>query len=114
MKTQELICKQEWYNNGQLSREEYWLNGNWHNPAGPAYREWYDNGQLLIEQYRLNDKLHNPAGPAYRSWRKNGQLKSEKYWLYGEHLTKEQWEKRINNRQGKTVLQHKTVRLERL
>ena len=86
-----------WYDNGQLKSEEYHINGNLHNPNGPAIRYWYKDGQLQYESYRLNGKIHNPNGPAYREWYENGQLASEEYWLNGEKLTKEQFEKRKNS-----------------
>lgn len=117
METQEqLICEQRWYDNNQLRSEEYWLNGKRHNEAGPAYCIWHQNGQLETEQYWLNNHLHNESGPAYCFWYENGQLGSEQYWLDYEHLTKEEWEKRVNgcNPVGKTVeIDGVTYRLER-
>jgi antitoxin component YwqK of YwqJK toxin-antitoxin module len=90
----EYIC--EYYANGQLRYEEYWLNDELHNPNGPAYRGWHENGQLARESYWLNDKLHNPNGPALRGWYENGQLAYEQYYLNGEELTKEQFEAKMN------------------
>jgi len=85
-----------WNENGQLWREEYWLNGELHNAAGPAYREWHENGQLAAESYWLNGEFHNSAGPAYRYWHENGVLEREEYWLDGRELTKAEWEAAVN------------------
>jgi antitoxin component YwqK of YwqJK toxin-antitoxin module len=76
-----------WYEKGQLSCEDYWLNGNRHNAAGPAYRSWHSNGQLEYEAYYLSGKSHNAAGPAYRSWKRNGNLGHESYYLNGKLVT---------------------------
>lgn len=37
----------------------------------------------------LNGERHNPDGPAYRSWLPNGTLGREEWWLNGKELTKE-------------------------
>ena len=46
------------YENGQLSSQEYWLNGQLHRKDGPAFEKFYENGQ-----------------PKYQAWYFNGQLK---------------------------------------
>jgi hypothetical protein len=63
--------------------EEYRLNGQLHNPNGPARREWNEAGVLICEEYYLNDRRHNPNGPAYRTWNEAGILLCEAYWLNG-------------------------------
>jgi antitoxin component YwqK of YwqJK toxin-antitoxin module len=90
----EYIC--EYYANGQLAYERYWLNGKRHNPNAPAVRGWHENGQLWYEAYYLNGKRHNPNAPAVRGWHENGQLWYEQYWLNSEELTKEQFEAKMN------------------
>ena len=77
MKTETLKVKREWYENGKLYCEEYWLNGKHHNTEGPAYRYWYDNGKLRYESY----------------------------WLKGKELSKEEWEKqrKTNSCNGKVI-----------
>jgi antitoxin component YwqK of YwqJK toxin-antitoxin module len=68
--------------------------------------EYYENGQLRYEEYYLNDKRHNPNGPAYRRWYENGQLWYEGYYLNGKELTKEQFEDKMNKPScsGRTVV----------
>jgi len=56
--------------------------------------EYYDNGQLACEQYWINGELHNPNAPAYKYWYDNGQLKSETYWINDNNLTKEEFDNR--------------------
>ena len=96
MNTVELKCVQTFYNDGQIEREEYRLNGELHNPNGPASRTWYENGEIKCEEYWLNGKLHDPNGPAYRSWYENGQIRCEEYWLNGVEFAKSEWEKKVN------------------
>jgi len=82
----------KFYYNGQIEREEYYLNGRRHNPDGPACKYWYDNGQIEHEAYWLNGEFHNPDGLASKSWYKNGQKKHEAYYLNGVHLTKKEFD----------------------
>jgi len=58
--------------------------------------EYYKNGQLSFESYWLNGECHNPNGPAYRCWHDNGKLHFESYWLNGEYLAKKQFEAKMN------------------
>ena len=44
-----LVCKKT-----RWVEEYYTINGEYHNPNGPAYRSWHINGQLCSEQYYLN------------------------------------------------------------
>ena len=97
MKTIKLEVVQEVSDSGVLVREEYLLNGTYHNENGPAYREWDDSGQLRYESYWLNGKLHNENGPAYREWDDSGVLVSEEYWLNGEYFTKEEWQREVSS-----------------
>ena len=56
--------------------------------------QYYENGQLGYESYWIDDKRHNPNGPAFRGWDVNGQLRDEEYWIDGKLLTKEEFENR--------------------
>jgi antitoxin component YwqK of YwqJK toxin-antitoxin module len=60
-------------------------------------REYFDNGQLWHEEYWIDGELHNTNGPAYRYWDKNGKLTHDEYWVNGEQLTKEQFKNRKND-----------------
>lgn len=51
------LVKRQYYYNGMLSREQYFLNGVRHNPNGSAHRSWYEDGQLMREEYYLNDRV---------------------------------------------------------
>ena len=86
MKTQELICKQTWHENGQLESEQYWLNGERHNEAGPAYRSWHESGENMSEQYWLNDSL----------------------------LSKNEWLQQVNLTSLQVIIDGATYRLERV
>ena len=90
------LVKRQRYDDGRLYEEKYYLNGELHNPNGPAYRSWHANGRLWSEEYYLNGNPHNPNGPAYRSWYENGRLSYELYYLDGIHYPKEYYDKLVN------------------
>ena len=48
MNSIELKVEQYTNDEGQLVREEYWLNGKLHNPHGPAVRRWNHEGQHFV------------------------------------------------------------------
>ena len=56
-----------------LSRRCYNAQNQLHNPAGPAYEFWYEDGQLSFQEFWLNGARHNPAGPAVQTWYSDGQ-----------------------------------------
>ena len=85
MKTQELICKKYFHENGKLWEQAFYLNGN----------------------------LHNEDGPAFCRWSKNGELEWEEYWIKGEPLTKDLWQERIDKlKEGESNMIEKSKSLE--
>jgi antitoxin component YwqK of YwqJK toxin-antitoxin module len=115
MNTQELIYKVEYYENGKVSSEKYYLNGKFYRENGPAYIEYFENGKVSYEQYCLNDKLHRENGPAYIAYHENGKVYYEGHYLNGIYFTKENWEKEIkktiqvNNYQTKLLEEVKVI-----
>ena len=85
-----LVCKKT------KNSEQYYLNGQYHNHNGPAYRLWYENGQLCCEEYWVNGRLHNPNGMAICIMLKTGLVWDYQYWIEGEYLTKEQFFAKLN------------------
>jgi len=81
-----------YYENGKISYEEYFLNGERHRTDGPAYISYHKNGQISYEAYFLNGKRHRTDGPAYIGYHENGQVYSEAYWINDDIATKEQIE----------------------
>ena len=94
----------EWWLNGKLHREdgsaiecadgtkEWYLNGKCHREDGPAIE--YADGS---KEWCLDGKWHREDGPAiegggYKAW-----------YLNGEKLTKAEFMKRTNSRNGKIV-----------
>lgn len=75
----ELFKKIDYYDNGQKSYEEYFLNNERHRKWGPSYQIWYSNGQKYIESYWENGKLNRKYKPAYQRWFRNGQKEIEVY-----------------------------------
>jgi antitoxin component YwqK of YwqJK toxin-antitoxin module len=81
--------------NGKVYYESYYLNGKRHRENGPAYIAYHENGKVSSENYYLNDKLHRENGPAIITDNKNGKVSYEEYYLKGIYFTKEDWEKEI-------------------
>jgi len=99
---QEYIVK--YYDNGNIYREEYKLNGLYHRANGIARKEWYDNGNICTEEYLLNGERHNLNGFAYQSWFGDGRICSQSYSINGKELTKKEFDNRNNcNISGKVV-----------
>ncbi len=63
----QLNIKQEWYENGNMRSEEYFLNGIAHGP----YRRWYEDGTPELEQF----KKQNQNDSIMRMWYPDGSLK---------------------------------------
>ena len=66
MKTITLEVKQEFYDNGQIRSEAYFLNNELHNENGFASKYWYEDGRIQEEIYCLNGKRHNENGSAFK------------------------------------------------
>ena len=80
--------------------QEWWVNGQWHRPDGPA-RIGADGSQ----EWWVNDQRHRPDGPAViradgtQAWWVNGQLHrldgpayigangSQEWWVNYQHIT---------------------------
>lgn len=87
-----LTIKETHYLNGQIrTRHHYNAQGRPHNPTGPAYESWHENGQLSCQQFCINGVLHNPNGPTVQTWYSDGQQNYQRFWLNGEYLTEAEW-----------------------
>ena len=63
-----------------------------HREDGPAYIEWYENGSIAEEEYWINDKLHREDGPAFQSWFEDGRELRKEYYINDVHyLYIESW-----------------------
>lgn len=78
------ICKC-WYTSGQLEYEFPYQNGKWHGVC----KCWYNSGQIQYEHPYQNSKTHGIR----KHWDENGKLKHKEYWLYGNQVSKEEYEK---------------------
>lgn len=86
----------DWYKNGQVKNETYFINGVL---TGKSV-SYYENGQIESESTYLNNKVEGKS----RSWYQNGQLKSEcdningqydgdiiTYWINGKIKRKDKY-----------------------
>lgn len=78
-----------WYN-GMLTQEEYWLDGELHNDEGPACITW-NNGVPIYKGYWLNGMIHNEEGPAILHYNDAGELIEKVYVLDGFRMSENQW-----------------------
>jgi len=53
--------------------------------------DYYEDGSISYEAYYLNDKRHRIDGPAYISYYENGSISYEAYYLNDKKLTKEEF-----------------------
>ena len=47
-----------YYDNGNISSEQYFLNGKYHRENGPAIIRYYQDGKIEHESYYLNGILY--------------------------------------------------------
>lgn len=59
-----------------MVRKEYWLNGNLYKELA----DYYDNGKIYTERYFMNGYLHREDGPAASYYYGDGKLCSERYY----------------------------------
>ena len=52
----EKLVRKITYDNGNIEREYYCLNGEYHRNDGPAKIEYWENGNIKREKYFINDK----------------------------------------------------------
>ena len=71
----------EYYENGNISSEHYYLNGKYHREDGPAIISYYLNGQIQSEDYCLNGQYHREDGPAIIFYYRDGKIQYEDYYL---------------------------------
>ena len=50
------MIKTNYYDNGQKWYKVCYSNNKFHNENGPAYQEWFANGEIWREEYFLNGK----------------------------------------------------------
>lgn len=67
--------------NGIKSLETYKIGDTYHNENGPAYTEWYDDGQMKRCFYFINGKRHRLDGPAWETWYENGKPGYKGYFV---------------------------------
>lgn len=75
----DFICfGRTWDENQQLVLEEHYLNDDFYNLNGPAFRSWSSNSTLLEEIY--SPKINDITIPSYQSWDDKGQLIKQKFY----------------------------------
>ena len=82
--------KTQYYESGAIRIKHYYLNGEQHNPDGPAVIWYYESGEVEIERYYLNSKRHRTDGPAIIWYHESGVVREEYYWINDESATKKQ------------------------
>lgn len=70
-------ARSEWYPNGNLKLDEFYLNGSLHNENGAAYHRYDKNGHLIEEIHYINGEEHNKKGPSHQIWHNNTLIKQE-------------------------------------
>ena len=73
-----------YHNNGSISYESYYMNGERHREEGPAHTEYYQNYSVKIKVYYINNEKHREDGPANIEYYKDGSIFSEAYYINGK------------------------------
>ena len=73
-----------YYENGNIKYMNYCINGVFHREDGPAVIGYYENGNIEYEKYYINDELHREDGPALIIYYQNGELSSISFYINGE------------------------------
>jgi antitoxin component YwqK of YwqJK toxin-antitoxin module len=85
--------KKDYYSNGNIYCESYYINGERHREDGPAFVSYdYDTGSIVeVEVYYINGKHHREDGPAVIYYDEDGNIEYKEYWLNDEELTEQEW-----------------------
>lgn len=82
----------EWYNDGITIREiQFWIDGQRHNPNGPAWKWFFPDGSIKGVAFWINGKKHNPNGPAMEQLDLDGTIYHREFWVNGKELTEEEF-----------------------
>jgi antitoxin component YwqK of YwqJK toxin-antitoxin module len=96
--------KKEYYPNGNIWNEYYYLDGLRHREDGPARICYYMNGNIWHEEYYINGIKHREGGPAYIWHSDKGDLQYESYYILGIQVSKEDWYSRLSAEQKVNLL----------
>jgi len=80
----------DYYENGNIFTEQYFLNGKCHKTNGPSYKRWDKNGNIDRESYYINGNMCRESDYI------NGDMCKESYFLNKEQLTKEEFKEIIS------------------
>lgn len=73
-------ASQEWFENGKIAFEGWYVNGYQHKKDGPAEQIWHANGKIKCKIWLDHNIEHRLDGPAFQSWYGNGRL-SDEWWM---------------------------------
>jgi antitoxin component YwqK of YwqJK toxin-antitoxin module len=80
--------KEEFYADGNILRQEWYLNGKYHNEEGPAHIKYYKNGNIWHQAWYLNGKYHNEEGPGYIVYNEDGNVEYQSWYVNDKYLFK--------------------------
>jgi len=82
----------KWYENGQISYADWFLNGVEHRGGGlPSYTQYDKDGRPEWIEYKTNGRLHNITGPALQKF-EPCHIRATEYWIHGREYTKEEFD----------------------
>jgi antitoxin component YwqK of YwqJK toxin-antitoxin module len=73
----------EYYENGQIQYQIWYINGELHNENGPAIIKYYETGKIQYKFWKINGLPHNENGPASICYYENGEIKSQEWYING-------------------------------
>ena len=76
---------------GEIEKEYWFQNGEYHRTDGPAHIAYRKSGKILFEAWYLHGAFHRTDGPAFISFYETGKKDSEVWYLNGELICPEEW-----------------------
>jgi antitoxin component YwqK of YwqJK toxin-antitoxin module len=80
--------KEQFYPNGSLEHQAWFLNGYFHNEEGPAFISYHENGNIEKQVWCFNGKYHNEDGPADIGYYEDGKIRYQEWWINDKQLLK--------------------------
>jgi hypothetical protein len=91
-----LYIERYYFENGNVKKSEYIVNGDNHRVDGPAIIYYFENGNVKKSEYIVNGYNHRVDGPAIIKYNKDGTVRSSEYYWRGEAISKEEHKQKAN------------------
>ena len=91
LESSEPEIRRDYYPDGKIEEEWWYLGGKMHREDGPAKIRYYPDGIVEYERWYLNNEMHRVDGPAWIEYREDGSVEYENWFLNDVKITKAEW-----------------------